>query len=378
MKANIPLRNFSDYFFENISVGYSNQLQISSTCNAKCIFCSNEQNPFDIKRCSFRSLEEIEKVVWATSEINGPIHLNESLPGRISEGEAITHPDFFKILQVIRGKFNNMIKVSTNGSMLKPDFIKQLKNYLPFEVNVSIPTINREHWKESFNLNDEHYYTAINSFSLMNSFDVRVTANTTPMPSWLGWDELEENFKFLSQNVQYTTIYAPGYTRDSKIIDKLKYDKMELSLFLERMCKKYSLSYSWSLDPRKALYISFDLITNNIWNAYNIGRRNFLWLTSVAAKERFDKLLFELCIGIPINNTVIDVPNNVYGGNIECVGLWMIKDVDEAIHSYCSKNDKPDQIFIPRGFLDKYGFDLCGDNIMDLFKKYNNFRIGLL
>jgi len=46
MKANIPLRNFSDYFFENVSVGYSNQIQITSTCNAKCIFCSNEQNPF--------------------------------------------------------------------------------------------------------------------------------------------------------------------------------------------------------------------------------------------------------------------------------------------------------------------------------------------
>lgn len=378
MKASIPLKNFSDYFYENMSVDYPNQLQISSTCNAKCIFCSNEQNPFEIKRCSFRPLEEIEKVIWAAKEINGIIHLNESLPGRISEGEAFLHPDFFKILQVVRNKFSNLIKISTNGSMLKPELIKQLKNYLPIEVNVSIPTINKEHWKESFNLNDEQYYTAINSFSLMSSFDIRVTANTTPMPAWFGWDELEENFKFLSQNVQFTTIYAPGYTKDSKIVDKLKYDKMELSMFLDKMNKKYSFGYAWSLDPRKALYISFDLITNNIWNVLGRGNRNILWLTSVAAKERFEKLLFELCIGIPVNNTIIEVPNNVYGGNIECVGLWMIKDIDEALNYYFSKNDKPDQIFIPNGFLDKYGFDLCGDNIIDLFKKYNTHRIGML
>ena len=62
MKENIPLKTFSDYFFESVSIGSTNQLQISSICNAKCIFCSNEQNPFDIKRCSFRPLEEIEKI----------------------------------------------------------------------------------------------------------------------------------------------------------------------------------------------------------------------------------------------------------------------------------------------------------------------------
>ncbi len=375
MKANIPLRNFSDYFFENVSVGYSNQIQITSTCNAKCIFCSNEQNPFDIKRCSFRSLEEIEKVVWATNEINGSIRLNESLPGRISEGEAFLHPDLFKILHVIRRKFNNVIRITTNGSMLKPDLIKQLKNYLPIEVNISIPSINKEHWKETFNLQDEHYYNAINSFSIMSGYDIRVTANITPMPAWIGWKELENTFEFLSKNVQYTTIYAPGYTKDSKIVDKLKYDKMELSIFLEKMNKKYSLPYDWSLDPRKALYISFDLVTNNIWNAYNIGRRNFLWLTSVAAKERFEKLLFELCLGIPINNNVIEVPNNSYGGNIECVGLWMLQDIDDVLNNI---NDKPDQIFIPGGFLDKYGFDLQGDNIIDLLKKYSSLNIGIL
>jgi len=375
MKTNIPLRNFSDYFFENVSVGYSNQIQITSTCNAKCIFCSNEQNPFDIKRCSFRSLEEIEKVVWATNEINGSIRLNESLPGRISEGEAFLHPDLFKILHVIRRKFNNVIRITTNGSMLKPDLIKQLKNYLPIEVNISIPSINKEHWKETFNLQDEHYYNAINSFSIMSGYDIRVTANITPMPAWIGWKELENTFEFLSKNVQYTTIYAPGYTKDSKIVDKLKYDKMELSLFLEKMNKKYSVPYDWSLDPRKALYISYDLITNNIWKAYNNGSRNFLWLTSTSAKERFDKLIFELCLGIPINNTVIEVPNNSYGGNIECVGLWMIQDIDDVLKSL---DFKPDQIFIPGGFLDKYGFDLQGDNILDLFKKHSSLYIGIL
>lgn len=374
----IPLKEFSDYFFENISTGSTNQLQITSICNAKCLFCSNEQNPFDIKRCSFRPVEEIEKVIWGTSEINGPIHLNDSLPGRISEGEAFLHPDFFTILRIIRNKFNNAIGITTNGSMLTPELIKQLKEFSPIELSISFPTIDKEHWKESFGLTDEHYYTVINSFSHLLNYGIKIIANVVPMPSWLGWEELEKTLEFLSNKVSHIIIYAPGYTKDSKIVDKLVYDKMEMSLFLEKMGKKYSFTYSWHLDPRTVLNISYDLITSNIWFSYNQKCRNFLWLTSVSAKDRFEELLKNLSIGIPINNTVLEVKNRVYGGNIECVGLWMIQDVYDTLGDYFSKNINPDQIFIPRGFLDKYGFDLCGNNIIDLFKKHSNLRIGLL
>jgi molybdenum cofactor biosynthesis enzyme MoaA len=375
----IPLGNFSDYFLENISVGYNNQIQISSICNAKCIFCSNEQNPFEIRRCNFRPLEEIEKIVWATESINGSIQLNESLPGRISEGEAFLHPDIFTILRVIRNKFKNPIKITTNGSLLTPDIIKQLKEFNPIEITISFPTINREHWKESFKiLTNEHYDIVINSFTELSNNNIKVFASVVPMPSWFGWNELEETFKFLSSKVPYITIYSPGYTKYSKNIDKLICDKFELSLFLESMSKKYSFIYNWDTDPKKALYVNYDHITDNIMASYSDGCRTFLWLTSVSAKERFDVILKQLVVGIPINNTIIEVKNEMYGGNIECVGLWMIEDVDKVLVNYLNNNPAPDQIFIPKKFLDKYGFDLCGVNILDLLKKFSAVRITML
>jgi hypothetical protein len=263
--------------------------------------------------------------------------------------------------------------------MLTPDLIKQLKEFNPIEITISFPTIDKEHWKETFNLSDDKYYITINSFSHLLSHKINVSANMMPMPAWIGWDELEKTFEFLAKNVEYIMVYAPGYTKHSKIIDKLEYDKMELSLFLEEMSRKYSFIYYWHLDPRKALYINYDSITENILFSYKSrGCKNFLWLTSVSAKERFEKLLSELSIGIPINNIVVEVKNNVYGGNIECVGLWMIQDIYDTLDEYFSKNVNPDQIFMPKGFLDKYGYDLCGDNILDLFKKHYNLRIGLL
>ncbi len=378
MNNSIPLKDFSDYFFENVSIGAENQLQITSLCNAKCIFCSNEQNPFEIKRCDFRSLEEIEKVIWATSHIDGPIRLNESLPGRISEGEVFLHPKFFEILAVIRDKFDNVIKITTNGSMLIPSIIKRLAIYNPIEVTISFPTINIQHWKESFGLKDEHYYTVINSFQLMSAYKIVVSGAITPMPAWIGWEELENTFKFLSENIKNIIIYAPGYTKDCKIVDKLKYDKMELSLFLERMSRKYSFIYNWHLDPRRELYVNFDTIINNLRFRYERGSRNFLWLTSEASEERFKILLDKLSLGIPANNIVLAVKNNEYQGNIECTGLWMIKDLYKALDEYLSIHENPDQIFIPRNFIDKYGFDLCGDNIIDFFKKYHQLSIWII
>ena len=198
-----------------------------------------------------------------------------------------------------------------------------------------------------------------------------------PMPSWFGWDDLEKTIKhFAPSNFM---IYGAGYTKytPEKELSKLKYDKMELSLFLEKMSHKYNFIYKWQLDPRKALYINYDLITNNILSSINNKSKNLLWLTSMAAKERFEKLIKTLSIGYPIKNTIIDVKNNTYGGNIEVSGLLTLKDVEETLNKYLI-NETPDTIFIPNNFLDGYGFDLLGDNVTDFLKKYENIKIHFI
>jgi len=374
----IPLKDFSDYFFESIAQGAQNQLQITSICNAKCIFCSNEQNPFKIKRCSFRSYNELEKVVYATPTFTGPIHLNESLPGRISEGEAFIHPRFFDILKMIRGKFSNSIAISTNGALLTKEFIEKLKEYNPLQIAISIPTIRKEHWMESFHLTDGDHAISMAAFELLKANDIAISANLIPMPSWIGWDEIEETIKFLSDKVAHILVYAPGYTRESKIVNQMKHSKMELSLFLEEMGRKYSFTYYWSMDPRLPIHLNHDSIMNSMRFCVSHNCKNILWFTSTAALDRFTKEINGLGLGFPLNNAVLEIKNNVYGGNIECSGLWLLQDLYAALEDYLKNNPKPDQIFMPKGFLDKYGFDLQGENIQDFFKKYIEIGVGLL
>ncbi len=366
----IPTKNFSDYFFENISTDAINQIQIASKCNGNCIFCSNNQNPFKIHRCDFREIDEIEKIIWSMpDDMPYEIILNESLPGRISEGEALLHPKLFEILSLIRNKFqNNVIQITTNGSLLNNDLIKELKKFTPMLIRLSLPSTKKEYWKETFSLGDNDYNNAINSISLLRQNNINVESTIIPMPSWVGYKDIEETIKFInSYFLNQVLIYAPGYTDKTKkeAVKKMEYNKLELSDFLQEMSKKYSIMFHWSLDPNIFLSIDSNSIENILKFFWKNNIQESCWLTSVSSYDRFKILMEQLTRNVPIKYEIIPVNNNFYGGNIECTGLWVINDIKDL-------NLKNRNIVLPNNFLDKYGFDLTGKNIVDFTKESEN------
>ena len=365
--SNIPLRNFSDYFFENIAIGAQNQLQITSICNADCVFCSNNQNPFDIERYKFRDLQEIKKIIWSLDLLgNNDIALNESLPGRISEGEAFLHPQFFNILHEIRKKFNNVISINTNGSLLTEGFIQEMSKFNPFNIRVSLPSCNKENWKKSFNMKDDDFETALKSFQLMRNSNINVSSALVPMPNWFGWDDIENTIKFLSTASEDIIIYSPGYTKhtNADVVDKMKFDKTELADFLHNMSVKYNSIINWSLNPKLQLEINNQAI-KDISRQIFINKHESWWLTSKSSYTRFVDFMKKASEQIPIKYQTLIVENETYGGNIESSGLWMINDLRLSINKKLKESDKPDIIIMPGNFIDKYGFDLSGDNIID-------------
>jgi MoaA/NifB/PqqE/SkfB family radical SAM enzyme len=371
-KAVIPLKNFSDYWLENMAINGHNQLQITSACDAKCAYCSNESNAFETLLTKFRDIKEIEKVLYATNYIDGPIVLNESLPGRISEGEALIHPKFFDILGLIRRKFNNPIAITTSGSRLTPENIEKISHYLPFEVTMSLPSINKEYWTKLFKLKDRHYDNAINSFELMRKHGISVGVNMTPMPSYVGYEDIENTIKFVAQNnIKRIYIFAPGYTKYTPpdMVEKMIYDKEEMSKFFVDMSIKYDIHIDWPLDPNGMLYISYDSILDILKSFHRNGTKRSFWFTSTSAIDRFHKKMVEFTRTIPHQVSVVEVKNYNYGGNIEAAGLWVIKDIEETVEKL---NLHGERIVFPGIFLDKYGFDLNGDNILDFYSRNDN------
>lgn len=372
-KTVIPLKNFSDYFFENVAIGRApNQLQITSACDAKCAYCSNESNAFETLLTKFRDIKEIEKIIYATPFFEGPILLNESLPGRISEGEALIHPKFFDILDLIRRKFDNPIGITTSGSRLTPETIERLSRYSPVQVTMSVPSTTKDYWTELFKLKDRHYDNAMNSFDLMRQCGIHYQVNMTPMPSYVGYDDVEKTFNFLSEKgVRFLQLYTPGYTKytPENMIHKMTFDKQEMSAFVEKMAYKYGMIVSWPLDPNGVLNISYGPIVKQLHDFVYDGIEQSYWFSSTAAVDRFHKKMVDFTKTVPHRVNVVEVKNYNYGGNIECSGLWVIKDLEETINKLDLHGQR---IVFPGNFLDNYGYDLNGDNILDLYAKSDN------
>lgn len=374
-KTVIPLKHFSDYFYENIATPYvgnqiaANQLQITSACDAKCAYCSNESNAFETLLTKFRDIKEIEKVLYATTHIDGAVVLNESLPGRISEGEALIHPKFFDILDLIRRKFNNPIALTTSGSRFTPETLERLANYKPVQVTMSVPSTTKEYWTHLFKLKDRHFDNAMNSFDLMKRHGIYYQVNMTPMPAYVGYDDVEKTIKFLSEKgVPHLQLYTPGYTKwtPPDMAEKMVFDKQEMSEFIKVMSYKYKMIINWPLDPNTFLGLAYEPILERLRTFVRQNIESSIWLTSTAAVDRFHKKIVEFTRTIPHQVAVVEVKNYNYGGNIECVGLWMIKDIEETIEKLDLRGQ---HIVFPSGFLDKYGYDLNGDNILDFYSR---------
>ncbi len=369
----MKIKGFSDYFFHNLLIDEPNQVQISSTCNARCIFCSNEQNPFKIQRCGFRDVEEIEKILWTKRIVNGPIMLGESLPGIISEGEALLHPEIFKILSLITKRFHNPIQISTNGILLKESFVKKLASYNPLIMRISFHSTNEDNWCKIFGLKRKDFLIAKEAFSLLKKYKIKTELAIVPVPSLVGYDDIESVFDFFSSKFEKgnVIVYSPGYTKYTKkeVLDRLRYDKKEMSSFIKKMRKKYSTKINWSSDPVEKLNVSPDFLKSVFKNLKANKIESVIFFTSLAAQERMKKLIGEVVGGEKIKINVIAVENKAYGGNIECAGLLMVNDIKLKVKELNLSNEN---IVVPDTFLDKYGYDLQGENIIDFIKKNNN------
>ena len=374
MDTNSPM-TLSKYMYETVSVGATNQLPISSVCNAKCIFCSNEMNPFPIYREGFRPLDDVKRgIALLDANNSAEIRLGDSLPGRISEGEALLHPELFTILKLIRKKApNRVIQANTNGTMLTNEFIEKLEQFKPMKFSISYHSDKKEHWCKIFNLNEEKYMVARNCFHQLMQKQFIVEGVIVPLPELVGYEDLENTIRSLCCYTKRILIYAPGFSKLAS--DELKSiiyaDYKELSLFFLKMRKRYKIFLDFMSDPLKPLgFTPYSFMVNT----YNSKFKNVLWMFSSAAYTRAKKTLEEFIPHVPNNHYGIKVKNKTYGGNINVAGLLMVDDFDKVISreikKLSEKNIKIDLLILPRIAFDRYGDDLTGKNHSTLEEKY--------
>jgi MoaA/NifB/PqqE/SkfB family radical SAM enzyme len=357
------------FFEEWLAAGQPpEQLSISSVCNARCLFCSNRMNPFPIKQNVFREIKDVKlQLSLGSANYDGGIYMSDSLPGRISEGEAFLHPQFFEILTLVREKFlTNILHFTTNGSLLDEPFVRKLAPFRPFEINISLHSTQPALWARIFQRPQKLAHIALKSLYLFKKHHIDFTGTIVPLPRICGWDDIEQTFAFLvDEGAKSIILWWPGFSEKTpaSLKKEIECPWDEFEDFVKRMREKFPKFQIFSqpnlLEPRKLpikRIMNFTLQGN--LKTYGGAYRQVLWLVSEAAYPEISGLVAKFAQNVPNEHHVFPVKNRSYGGNIQVSGLLMVSDFLAAGREALSRWPTADLVLVPKMAFDAFFRDL--------------------
>lgn len=369
-------------FFDEWMVSKSSKsIPISTTCNVSCIFCSNNQNPFEVHKNIFRPIDDFEKNLNLLDAGTKLINLSQSLPGRISEGEAAIHPNFFEILDLIKKKFGQKceIEFSTNGAVLDEEFISRLAKYMPVCVRtLSLNTADPEHWQTIHKRGKKQAEIAISAAHLLQKYKVPFWGSVVCMPKITGWEDIDETLGlFFKTGTVGALLWYFGYTKSaSQEILNLAYPLDELYEFASRMRKKHRQSIIVTPDPLEYTDLAgnlFGIIRDTMfYKAHHV-----LWLSSKYCWEQLAKKISDYRNHVWNNHYVVSTPNITYGGNIGVSGLLTVDDYINAASQFIKMHPEVDLVLVPAVSFDTHGKDLLFKHHSEIEKACKR-RVGVV
>ena len=208
-------------FLEAIS--QDNILPLTSTCNASCIFCSHRQNPPGSRAYTFPPLgEALLKELLVFLDGGKKIVIGES-SSRLCEGEPLTHPRFFYILQELRVLYPQApVQVTTNGMNLSKTSIQKLQRIGgkgsrihvlgdSLELIISLNCVSARY--REFIMGDRRPARTLERIRSLGTSGIVFHGSVVAMPHVTGWDELANTLYFLDKTGARTTrVFLPGFT----------------------------------------------------------------------------------------------------------------------------------------------------------------------
>jgi hypothetical protein len=345
-----------------------NQLPISAVCNSRCLFCSNLLNPFPVAGGFFRDLEDIKLQLCAMSANDEPIRMSDSLPGRISEGEALLHPRLFDILEIVRRKFfYNTLCFTTNATMLDSVFLKKLSAFRPIELTVSLHSLEPALWARIFGQDLKRAETAVSSLPLIRAHRMDLIGTIVPLPKICGWNGIERTYAhFVSKGAKSMILYWPGHTKRTppEVTNDLECSLAEFTDFAERMKVAHGVPLLQHPDMVAPLDVRVETIIAKTLkgNPKNGGAAygKIIWLGSAAVFRRLESLVKEKSASPSNVHRVMAVENETYGGNIMAAGLLMVEDFIRTGKKALEQWPDADLFLVPRVPFDSLLHDLEG------------------
>lgn len=194
------------------SVYQYNILPLTSACNVSCMFCSHKQNPPEVEVYAIQPLTlfEIEELMVFLSA-DRKIVIGESAT-RLIEGEPFIHPEFLKILKMLRQRFpQTLLQITTNGSLISETVARELKGLEPLEINLSLNSASV--MVRSYLMKDSQAEKAIEGVKALSAAGVVFHGSIVAMPWLTGWEDIKSTIEFLVQTGSKTIrVFIPGFT----------------------------------------------------------------------------------------------------------------------------------------------------------------------
>jgi len=191
----------------------NNILPLTGRCNLACLFCSNLQNPGEVKVFSLPPLSE-EKLSGLVPLLDGKrrIVIGESV-SHLQEGEPFTHPHLYRVLKSVRKYFpRTPVQLTTNGSYLNKHALTCLKELKPLELVVSLNS-SSEHGRREI-MGDRQPRQVLDNLKNLSGAGIPFHGSLVALPHLVGWEDFRETVKFLDKCGALTIrIFLPGYTR---------------------------------------------------------------------------------------------------------------------------------------------------------------------
>ena len=177
-------------------------------CNLKCRFCYNKGSPPAFRTKPPLAEASYQDVLSRISLYKPELKLG-IFPLSGSLCEVLTHPRIKEILDALRNKTDELIRIPTNGHLLSFEMIDFLCTLPPVFLDISLNSSSAA--RRSWLMGDPKPWVAIKSLSKLQSRGIPFSVVIVPWP----FPSVEEMLTDLGATIHYAQAFDPAYIQIS-------------------------------------------------------------------------------------------------------------------------------------------------------------------
>jgi pyruvate-formate lyase-activating enzyme len=175
----------------------------ASRCNLDCRFCYNKGTTPTLKPVACGADDRYRELRTRIENYRPQAGLS-LFPNMGSPAEPLAHPRIMDILSELRAKTGETLRFSTNGSTLTPETIRNLADFKPIYLDLSLNSSSPK--RRAWLMGDPRPRTAIDSLAILKETAITYSVVIVPWPE----PAIETMLEDLKKTVLFASAFEPG------------------------------------------------------------------------------------------------------------------------------------------------------------------------